>query len=204
MRIVIRVVSVSQEHEVKEFVERVRYEDLLVRWLDRIYSIRSEIYNIKEPKDYYLAVKRYADHVRALYLMLLPPMKRMVRERVGEKLEGLFVAVYMFSDLHRGKILHVQVYHPNALRDFVVDELERVKGEVNADNIEELIRLAVDRVFKRFKSDESRFREIDRLSAKGCDYLLEYADIVLEAIVDVLYESGYLTERERVPVGMME
>jgi len=206
MRIVIRVVSVSQEHEVKEFVERVRYEDLLVRWLDRIYSIRSEIYNITYPRDHYLAVKRYADHVRTLYLMLLPPMKKVVRERVGEALKDLYVDVEMITDVS-GEIQIVLLSHPRVLVEELEEEIEENIGDVEDLTSEERVRLlweAINKMRRRYSDEQRAWREIIKYSAKSCGILLESADVVLEAIVDVLYESGYLTERERVPVGMME
>ena len=153
-----------------------------------------------------MAVKRYADHVRTLYLMLLPPMKKVVRERVGEALKDLYVDVEMITDVS-GEIQIVLLSHPRVLVEELEEEIEENIGDVEDLTSEERVRLlweAINKMRRRYSDEQRAWREIIKYSAKSCGILLESADVVLEAIVDVLYESGYLTERERVPVGMME
>ena len=194
----------------EEYRERIRYEDLILFWLDRVNKAFTSM-NLSRPGDLEIYVLRCVESVRALYMGLPPSLKEQVRNTLGEDPNELLNYNFRISWNEYSNIMYPDI---ELISNYLMDREETMETEEEEGEQEErhespsyspyrhhlLIDYTVEEEQGETLNREEEINDQPRHKA----VLLDNTRKVYEAIITVLDRNGLLFKRKVHYMGVIE
>jgi len=160
----------SETSYLETYRERIRYEDLLLYWLDRI-NQALQFEETDNVNTYAMGIERAIRSVRALYSLLPRTLREEIDNRLGKPIpEYLSILSYYGVDPSKGKFILYGIY-PSDLGDAFKKDIGKCEKEFGREDVYYCI-----------------VRTLRGYSRKALERLEETINI----IIDVLHDHGLL------------